>query len=382
MKPKILTVDDSKTIRLIVAKAFKAFDCDVLEASNGVEGLALASREKPSVIILDLTMPVMDGAEMLSKLKANPELKGIPVIMLTAEAGRENVLRIAKLGVRDYLIKPFKEELLIDRVGRVIDLRPKGSGSSAKRFDDPLQIVVVDDKPAIVEHIRHGLSNTSWNIQSKPNVAQAMELCNIVLPDAILVSLSLPDGAGFSFFQMLKASPRLKNVPVFALSVKTAADEQTRAQQAGFTAVVTKPIDCDDLKAKIARALSLDTSYRYFEIHRGVLALRIPAAFDPNIGEQIGLNLRGKIAEAVDSGVDKVVIDMSEVTNADANVVKFGLTIAQTCEEFSLKQRMVGSDAISLECKNYEETKDWKFESSFEEALAALNGGSLASAAA
>src|SRR4051812_43605721 len=104
---KILTVDDSKTIRVIVAKAFKPYECEIFEASNGIEGLAAAIKEKPDVIILDLTMPIMDGAEMLAKLKANPELKTIPVIMLTAEAGRENVLRIARMGVRDYLIKPF-----------------------------------------------------------------------------------------------------------------------------------------------------------------------------------------------------------------------------------------------------------------------------------
>src|ERR1051325_10912033 len=132
MKLRFLTVDDSKTIRLIVAKAFKPYNCEVFEASNGVEGLAAATREKPNVIILDLTMPVMDGAEMLAKLKANPELKSIPVIMLTAEAGRENVIRIAKLGVRDYLIKPFKETMLIDRVGRVIELRPRGGDTPTK----------------------------------------------------------------------------------------------------------------------------------------------------------------------------------------------------------------------------------------------------------
>ena len=61
MGRKILTVDDSKTIRLIVAKAFKSFDCEVLEGANGVEGLALATREKPDVIVLDFTMPIMDG---------------------------------------------------------------------------------------------------------------------------------------------------------------------------------------------------------------------------------------------------------------------------------------------------------------------------------
>ena len=118
MGAKILTVDDSKTIRMIVAKAFKPFDCDILEAANGVEGLAVASRDKPDVILLDFTMPIMDGLETLAKLKADPELKAIPVLMLTAEAGRETVLKIAKLGVRDYLIKPFKEELVVERVGR------------------------------------------------------------------------------------------------------------------------------------------------------------------------------------------------------------------------------------------------------------------------
>jgi two-component system cell cycle response regulator len=382
MKQKILTIDDSKTIRLIVAKAFKSYDVEVFEASNGVEGLAAATRERPNVIILDLTMPVMDGAEMLAKLKMNPDLKGIPVVMLTAEAGRENVMRIAKLGVRDYLIKPFKEDLLVDRIGRIIELRPRGGEVSLKRFDDPLQIVVVDDKPAIVEHIRHGLSTTPWNVQSRATVSQAMELCNTVMPDVILVSLSLPDGGGFSLFQLCKGSSRLRAVPVFALSVKTATDEQIRAQQFGFNGIVTKPIDCDDLKVKISRALNLDTSYRYFEIRDGVLALKLPAAFTPNVSADIGLHLRGKIAEAVDSGVDKVVIDMSQVNKADVNIVKLGLTVSQACQEFSLKQRMVGTDAISLECKNYEETKDWQFESSFEEALAALNGGSLASAAA
>ena len=106
MGPKILTIDDSKTIRLIIGKAFKSFDCEVLEAANGVEGLAVAAKEKPDIIILDLTMPIMDGYETLTKLKSDPDLKSIPVVMLTAESGRENVLRIAKQGVRDYLVKP------------------------------------------------------------------------------------------------------------------------------------------------------------------------------------------------------------------------------------------------------------------------------------
>lgn len=125
MTMKVLSVDDSKTIRLIVKRSFAPYDCIVCEATNGEEGLAAAASEKPDLIILDITMPVMDGVTMLIKLKENPELKSIPVIMLTAESGRENVAHIAKLGVRDYLVKPFKDEHLIEKVKRVIPLQAK-----------------------------------------------------------------------------------------------------------------------------------------------------------------------------------------------------------------------------------------------------------------
>ncbi len=376
MKPKILTVDDSKTIRLIVTKAFKTFDCDVFEAANGVEGLAVASREQPDIIILDLTMPIMDGAEMLSKLKSNPDLRNIPVIMLTAEAGRENVLKIAKLGVRDYLIKPFKEELIVERVGRVIDLKPKGETTArTRRFDDPLNVLVVDDKPAIVDQIKAGFGDTIWSTQGRSQTGEAVDYCSQQLPDLILVSLSLPDNGGFTLFQMLRASSKTKNVPVFGLSVKTAVDEQTRAQQAGFTGVITKPIDFEELKSKIARALHLDTSYKYFEQRDGILVLKLPANFTTNVANEVTLHLRNKVAEAVDSGLDRMVVDLSQLKSADVSVIKLGLTAMQLCTDLSLKHRVIGSDAVSKECRNYEESKDWHFVTSFEEAVAAFKQG-------
>jgi two-component system cell cycle response regulator len=128
---KILSVDDSKTIRMIVKRAFAPYDATVLEAANGEEGLSLAKSEKPDLIILDITMPVMDGVTMLTRLKENADLKGIPVIMLTAESGRENVTYIAKLGVRDYLVKPFQDAQLIEKVQRVITLQPKAAAVPA-----------------------------------------------------------------------------------------------------------------------------------------------------------------------------------------------------------------------------------------------------------
>ena len=127
MPIKVLSVDDSRTMRLIVTRALMPYDCVVIEASNGEEGLAAAAREKPDLILLDITMPIMDGVTMLAKLKQDDALKKLPVIMLTAESGRENVLRIAKLGVNDYLVKPFRPEQLIEKAARAVRLEKKAA---------------------------------------------------------------------------------------------------------------------------------------------------------------------------------------------------------------------------------------------------------------
>lgn len=375
MPIKILTVDDSKTIRLIVAKAFKPFDCEVMEASNGVEGLAVAAKEKPNIIILDLTMPVMDGYEALTKLKSDPDLKSIPVVMLTAESGRDNVLRIAKQGVRDYLVKPFKEELIVERVGRIIDLKPKGTvQAKARRFDDPLTLLVVDDKPAIFNQVRAGLADTPWTVVSRGTAAEGLDFCKQTPPDAVLVSLSLPEDAGFSLLQNIRSHTKAKSIPVFAMCVKNANEEQARAQHSGFNGVITKPIDPEDLKSKVGRALSLDTSYKYFQHRDGVLVVTLPSTFGTAIAHEVGSHLRTKISEAVDSGLGKVIFDLSALKTADIALIKLGLELLQVCHEMSLKLRMIGSAPVAQECRKYEETKDWSFVSTFEEALNAVNG--------
>jgi DNA-binding response OmpR family regulator len=161
MTLKVLAVDDSKTIRKIVSKAFSTYDCDVLEAENGIEGLSIAGREKPDLIVLDITMPVMNGVEMLGKLKGQPELKDIPVIMLTAESGKENVMQIVKMGVRDYMVKPFKGEQLIERVMKILTLQPKAADVSPASVSSPyislvedIQIVALpekSDRPMLME---------------------------------------------------------------------------------------------------------------------------------------------------------------------------------------------------------------------------------------
>jgi DNA-binding response OmpR family regulator len=133
MALKVLTVDDSKTIRMIVKKAFQNYNVEITEAENGVEGLAAAAKIKPGLIILDITMPVMTGTEMLERLKGDADLKSIPIIMLTAESGKDNVLNIVKQGVKDYMVKPFKGEDLIERVRKIMPLEAKAEETDDKK---------------------------------------------------------------------------------------------------------------------------------------------------------------------------------------------------------------------------------------------------------
>jgi two-component system chemotaxis response regulator CheY len=128
---KILTVDDSTTVRRILAALFAPFGCTICEAADGEEGLAVAALEKPDLILLDYNMPVMDGLTMLQRLREDAAMRHTPVILLTAEAGAKNIAAAARLGARDYVTKPFQDEVLIAKVARIITLGPRSTDLSA-----------------------------------------------------------------------------------------------------------------------------------------------------------------------------------------------------------------------------------------------------------
>jgi two-component system cell cycle response regulator len=376
MPVKILSVDDSKTIRLIINRAFKSYDCQVFEAANGLEGMATASREKPDVIILDVTMPIMDGMEMLGMLKANHELRSIPVVMLTAEAGRDTVLRIAKMGVRDYLIKPFKEDQIVERVSRIVSLEAISSfGKPKKRFDDPINILLVDDKVAIWDQLRQGLADTSWQIEGVADANEALKKLETSLPDVILISTSLPESSGFSLLQKLRAGVKSQRVPVFALMVKTALMDQARAQTLGFTGIITKPIDYGDLKSKVARNLNLDSSYRYFAQRDNMLWLTVPETICTYDSNEISNNLGKKTSEAVDSGLDKVVMDLRQLKKADIAIIELSMTVVKTAQDLSMRVAFLVSPSLHESLSNFQETKGWLFVTAVEDLEQAFTTG-------
>ncbi len=123
-KPILLIVDDNKDILTYVGSIFSS-QYAIIKAVNGKEGVDLAIKHIPDIIISDVMMPEMSGTELCQTLKTDQRTSHIPIILLTAKAGEDNELTGFETGADAYIIKPFKEELLKVRVEKLIESRKK-----------------------------------------------------------------------------------------------------------------------------------------------------------------------------------------------------------------------------------------------------------------
>ena len=286
MSPKILSVDDSKTIRALLARLFRPYACELYEAANGEEGLAVAGKERPDLIFLDYNMPVMDGVTMLRRLRDDAELRRTPVIMLTAESGVENIATVARLGVRDYIVKPFDQELLLAKTSRVVALvtRPnherrekkptppseragetQGSASASEPTEPkpgqatPLQrasVLVVDDSRTMRLSLIRGLNELGFdNIKEAKNGRQALELVLKEPFDLMLLDMEMPEMNGMEVLLALKNNPQLRGLPVIVISGADQIENAVRCIEAGAEDYLPKPFNPTLLRARATSSI-------------------------------------------------------------------------------------------------------------------------------
>ena len=364
--PKILSVDDSRMIHTLINKGFAPYDVQMVFASNGAEGLEVAAREKPDVILLDVTMPVMDGVECLGKLKADPTLKDIPVIMLTAEAGKENVLKIAKMGVRDYIVKPFTEANVIDRVSRLVTLKPKSATAAApapvaaaptakkaRIATDAIKILVVDEHPAIAESIAKAVAKRGWKVVSCAGPTEAQPHITTTVaheetPDVIFVSLAFPGKGALKFYQSVRMNPTLKGIPMVGLSLKTATFDQNEAKETGYIAIFTKPLDLGELPDRIARAMDLDITPIFYTSEGDCQVVTIPQDLSETGSLDLTRQSRKKVADFVNAGFAKLIIDLTGVSKFEIPLIRAVASIIHECNGLDIKWRIVGDDVDNL----------------------------------
>jgi adenylate cyclase len=120
MPKKVLVIDDETDLLEALDTWLESHGYDVSTAKDGEEGLARARELRPNLVILDISMPKMDGFEVLSLIRANAQTATTPVIMLTAKGRTENIFQAEKLKAVDFLIKPFEAEELLTAVKKNI----------------------------------------------------------------------------------------------------------------------------------------------------------------------------------------------------------------------------------------------------------------------
>lgn len=118
-KTTILIVDDSDVVRHSLKSFFKGYNCEVITCSDGMDGIQKATEYKPKLIFLDLMMPKFDGLKMLQVIKGMDDLKSIPVIVISANTDRRNVLSVLEIGADRIISKPLRKEVIIKNINEV-----------------------------------------------------------------------------------------------------------------------------------------------------------------------------------------------------------------------------------------------------------------------
>ncbi len=117
---RILVVDDMSTMRRIIRTILNQLGySNIEEAENGKQALAKLKKEKFDFVITDWNMPEMDGLSLVKAIRSDDELKHLPVLMVTAEAKKENVMEALKAGVNNYIVKPFTPEVLKEKMEKI-----------------------------------------------------------------------------------------------------------------------------------------------------------------------------------------------------------------------------------------------------------------------
>jgi DNA-binding response OmpR family regulator len=211
-------------------------------AQSGAEGLELARELQPSLIVLDVMMPAMDGWSVLTRLKGNPEVSHIPVVMLTMVDNKEMGF---SLGVDDYMLKP------IERSGFVSVLRKYCTPHAA-----PLVLVVEDDETTR-GLLRASLEREHFAVVEACNGADGLHKLQTVRPAVILLDLMMPEMDGFQFTSEVRAHAEWRNIPILVMTAKDiAAEDRTRLD--GQVSRILQKGACsrDELLAEISSRIS------------------------------------------------------------------------------------------------------------------------------
>ncbi|MCL2605121.1 MAG: response regulator [Defluviitaleaceae bacterium] len=238
---KIIYVDDVVYHLKTTKERLKNY-FDIIPAQSADELFEKLETMTPDLILLDINMPEVDGYETIKRMMENERYAKIPVIFLTAKAERKAILKGLELGAVDFVIKPYEDNALIERITYYLypETRPESK---------PI-VLAVDDSPSILKAINF-LLNKDCVIYTLNEPDKIKSVLKIASPDLFLLDCKMPVMSGFELIPTIRDHKDHKETPIIFLTSEANFDTIAVARSLGACDFIVKPIDDEILYNKV-----------------------------------------------------------------------------------------------------------------------------------
>jgi two-component system, cell cycle response regulator len=264
-----LVIEDNPTNLQLVVYLLEAFGHQVRGSQEGADGIEMARREKPDLILLDIHMPKMDGYEVASRLRDDPQCRYIPIVAVTALAMVGDREKLLTSGFDGYISKPIEPETFAGKVQEFLGLPFESSESSAtaakSRAEQPASeapnakravLLFVDNSAANIHLARSQLEPHGYEILTAASALEGLALARRAKPDLIVSDVHMPHQDGYDFQSMVQADPELAQIPfVFLSSSVWSLREKETALTRGARRFISRPIEPEALIAELEACL-------------------------------------------------------------------------------------------------------------------------------
>lgn len=261
MGVKILVVEDNPTNLQLMEYLLRRFGHTVIAASDGEEGVALAERERPDVILMDLQMPKLDGYQAVRRIRDNAALHGVPVVAVTAFAMVGDRDKILTHGFDGYIAKPIVPETFVTQVEQFLHMRTSAAAhaTAAAAHKHARLVLVVDNSIVNLSVAEQTLRPFGYEVLAAKNVNEALEIARRTRPDLILSDVHMPVQSGYDLLRIVKQDDTLKAIPfAFISSTVWGESERRLGLQQGADAFILRPIEPQALVREVGRLVRAD----------------------------------------------------------------------------------------------------------------------------
>ena len=268
MGKRILVVDDHDDNRRILRDLLSSVGYDISEAWNGEAAITAAKAQRPDLILMDIQLPLLDGYEATRRIKADADLKNIPVIVVTSYAftGDEGKARVA--GCDAYVTKPYSPRQLLAKIRELLS----NNEPKQQQMNNPARILVVDDNETNRDILVARLEKHGYELLQAPDGEEALASVKHHLPDLLLLDVEMPKLDGFEVCRRLRNDPSLPFIPIILCTARAASQDVVTGLDAGADEYLTKPIDQVALVARVRSMLRIKTLHNQVQAQANDLA--------------------------------------------------------------------------------------------------------------